>query len=335
MFTKKSWLAGLGLLAFWGATAPAASACSVCRCGDSTFNALGTEVFQGNRFQLALDWDRLEKDQAIGEGHHASSVVESQAEGLEAIGAHHEGEEHGEGATSENLVERRLVLTAAWAPSERWQLIARLPFSDRTLREGEEATDSSALADPELMVRWRAWASEFTPSLGRANWVSLLVGVKTDWGKDNAKKNGQLLDQHAQAGTGSTDWLLGISGVHLLGKRSSVYGSLQFRFTGEGNEGYQYGDARLLNFGYEHKVGQRLDLALEMNYRDADADVVDAHGEEDANTGGKIAYVQPRLLFELGKGFVGRLAAQIPAWDDLKGEQEEKTIWNVGLTVTF
>ncbi len=332
MFRTRYWVVGLGLIILMGALAPSVFACSVCRCGDPTFNALGTEVFQGGRFYLALDWDQLEKDQVAGASHHDGVTAETGSAGPKAIGPRNEVDEH---ATKENLVERRLVLTAAWAPRERWQLIARLPYSERTLTEGEEVTESSALADPELLVRWRLWASDLEPGLGRANWIALSFGAKTDWGKDDATKDGQRLDQHAQAGTGSTDWLIGGSGVHLLDARTSLYGSLQLRLTGEGNDGYEYGDARLLNVGYEHKVGQRADLALEINFRDADADVVDLDGEEDPNTGGRIAYVQPRLLIELGKGLVGRLSAQVPSWEDLNGDQDEKTIWNVGLSYSF
>ncbi len=242
-----------------------------------------------------------------------------------------EGYEH---PAAENLVERRVVLTAAWAPSERWQLIARIPYSDRQLKEGDEETSSAGLADLELLLRWRIWASDFESGLGRANWISLTFGAKTDWGRDDAREDGELLDQHAQAGTGSTDWLAGVSGVHLLDERSSLYGSLQVRLTGDNDQGYEYGDARLLNAGYERKVAERLDLALEANLRDADADVT-GDGDEDPNTGGRIGYLQPRVLVHLGHNLVGRLAAQVPVWKDLDGEQDEKTVWSVGLTCTF
>ena len=330
MFTKKTWMAGLALSILTGALPPAALACSVCRCGDPTFGALGTAVFEGGTFYLGLDWDRLEKDQAISADHHEAATAALVEGGFEAMPARHEGH-----TTSENLVERRLILTAAWAFSERWQLIVRLPHSDRTLTEGEEQIDASGLGDPELLLRWRWWASSFEPGLGRANWLSLTVGAKTPWGNDDASEGGVRLDQHAQAGTGSTDVLVGLAGVHLLGPRSSLYGSLQLRLTGDNDQHYEYGDARLLNLGYEHRLGERLDLALEANFRDADPDVVDADGEEDANTGGRIAYLQPRLLLHLGKGVVARLAAQVPVWEDLDGEQDEKTIWNLGLTVGF
>ena len=328
MFTRKIRVAGLSLAILAGATSPAAFGCSVCRCGDPTFGALGTEVFQSGRFYLALDWDRLEKDQSLvaESGEAEAATHHAVAGGYEAIAPRHEGHHH---ATSENLVEDRLILTAAWAPSERWQLIARLPHSERRLTAGDEITEASGLGDPELLFRWRLWASAFEPGLGRANWVSLSLGIKTPWGDED-----EDLDQHVRAGTGSTDILAGISGVHLPSESSSLYGSLQVRLTGDNGEGYRYGDAILLNAGYERQLGSRLSLALEANLRDADRDRA-GDGGEDPNTGGRIGYLQPRLLLHLGGGLVARVAAQVPVWEDLDGEQDEKTVWNAGLTFAF
>ncbi len=62
---------------------------------------------------------------------------------------------------------------------------------------------------------------------------------------------------------------------------------------------------------------------------------MDADGEEDPNTGGSILFVQPRLLVHLGHNVVARLAVQIPIYDDLEGEQEEKSVVNLGLTTSF
>ena len=43
-------------------------ACSICRCGDPTFNALGKEGVAQTGFRVALDWDEAEKTQgAAGE----------------------------------------------------------------------------------------------------------------------------------------------------------------------------------------------------------------------------------------------------------------------------
>ena len=75
----------------------------------------------------------------------------------------------------------------------------------------------------------------------------------------------------------------------------------------------------LANLGYERKLGERWDAALELNARDAGRDEMDADGEEDPNTGGAILFLSPRLLVDLWRNLVARLAVQIPVWDDLEG----------------
>jgi len=46
-------------------SAMSAGACSMCRCGDPTFNALGTDVYTDGAFRVALDWERFAKQQGI------------------------------------------------------------------------------------------------------------------------------------------------------------------------------------------------------------------------------------------------------------------------------
>ena len=75
---------------------------------------------------------------------------------------------------------------------------------------------------------------------------------------------------------------------------------------------------------------------LEANWRDAGRDEVDREGTLDPDTGGSIAYVTPRLLFDVGNGWVLRASAQLPvAESGLHGQQDEKAVVNVGVTRLF
>lgn len=74
---------------------------------------------------------------------------------------------------------------------------------------------------------------------------------------------------------------------------------------------------------------------MELNYRDAGRDRIDALGTEDPNTGGAVVYLTPRLIFDFGRGLVGRLAVQVPVYRDLNGDQTERAVANVGLTYLF
>jgi hypothetical protein len=286
-----------------------ALACSICRCGDPTFNALGKEGVAQTGFRVALDWDEVEKTQ-------------------------------GPADAQDSLREQRETLLLAYGLSDRFDLFARIPYSQRHLTEtadGDvEHSSSSGLADPEIYAQARLWSSPFEGDVGLRSSVYVVAGVKTDWGVNDASQEGERLDEHAQPGTGSTDWFAGLSGSYQINPRSAIFASAQYRQTGRNDFGYEYGNVQLLNLAYEHKLGGRWDGVLEANYRHADRDQVDGLGAQDPDTGGSIVYFTPRVLFDAGSGWVVRASAQLPLTQSgLNGEQHEKTVFNLGLTYLF
>ena len=304
---NKLWLSGIATLG--AAVAPPAAACSICRCGDPTFNALGHEGIAQTGLRLALDWDTTAKSQ----------------------GADDEWSE---------VEETRTTLLVAYGFSDRYNVYVRVPYSDRDLTEREdgdtERVQHSGLGDPEIQAQARLWSSGFDGAVGLRSSIYLTAGVKTDWGQNDAARNGERLDEHVQAGTGSVDWFAGLSGSYLLDRRSTLFASAQYRLTGRNNHGYRYGRTTLLNVAYERKLGTRWDAVLEANWRDAGRDEVDREGTLDPDTGGSIAYVTPRLLFDVGNGWVLRASAQLPvAESGLHGQQDEKAVVNLGVTRLF
>jgi hypothetical protein len=305
------------------ATPPAARACSICRCGDPTFNALGTDVYASGNFRIALDWDRFAKEQAASDLPAAAARLATP------------GRDEVAPAARESQVENRFTTTLSYAFADRANLVARLPWSSRRLTSDEGVASSRDLSDPEFYGLVRLWSANFAPGLGRRAWISAVGGVKSNWGKNDLAQGGVRLDEHLQSGTGSTDLFGGLSGLYLFDTRSSLFGSAQVRRTGTNDFGYTYGNIALANLGYEHKLGQRLDAALDLNYRNAGRDSVDRDGTLDPNTGGSILYVTPHLFYDFGRGVVGRLSVQLPAAHHLNGDQTEKAVANVGLTVLF
>jgi hypothetical protein len=84
------------------------------------------------------------------------------------------------------------------------------------------------------------------------------------------------------------------------------------------------------------QLGAKWDGVIEANFRHSDRDQVDAGGTTDPDTGGAIAYITPRLLFDAGGGWVVRASAQIPLSDSgLNGTQDEKIVVNLGVTRLF
>ena len=282
-----------------------AFACSICRCGDPTFNALGKEGVAQSGLRVALDWDQVRKTQG------AEDELES-------------------------MRERRTTLLAAYGFTDRFGVFARLPYSDRELTESGERTSAAGWGDPEIYAQARLRSSPFEGDVGLRASLYAVAGVKTAWGENDLARGGERLDEHVQPGTGSVDWFAGLSGSYQLNPRSALFVSAQYRNTGRNDAGYRYGRVTLLNAAYEHKLGGRLDAVLEANYRHAGRDETDATGAVDGDTGGAIVYLTPRLLFDAGAGWVLRVSAQIPlSQSGLNGEQREKTVINLGATRLF
>ncbi len=283
--------------------------CSMCRCGDATFNALGTDIFSAGAFRIAVDWDRMEKSQ-------------------------------GPPGDNETEVQNGITATVSYSFADRVNLVTRVPYSFKTMTmAGDKMSDvtrTNGLSDPEFFAWIRLWASDLVPGVGRRAWVSAQVGVKTPWGQDDLTgPDGVRLDQHAQPGTGSTDVFAGLGGFYLVDPTSTLFGSMQYRWTGTNPYGYQYGRIFLANLAFERKLGSRVDAILELNYRWAGEDTVDSSGEKDPDTGGAILYVTPRVLVSLGGGFVARAAVLIPTFKSLNGYQTENVVVNAGLTLLF
>jgi hypothetical protein len=223
---------------------------------------------------------------------------------------------------------------------ERFTLFARVPWSVRDLRQtapGQEPEDThtSGLSDPEVYGQARLWASRLRGALGRRASLSLVAGLKTPWGQNDVRQDGERVDEHAQPGTGSTDVSAGLAFLYLVDPRSAVFASTSYRHTGTNGFDYRYGSTFLATAAYEHKLLGRLDAVVGLDFRHAGEDRVSAAGTLDPDTGGSLLYVTPRLLVGLGHGLVLRAGAQIPLWRDLHGFQQENAVVNVGIAYLF
>ena len=214
-----------------------------------------------------------------------------------------------------------------------------MPLSHRALTttfdDEAERIRTTGLSDPELYGLVRLWSSRFGAGLGRRSSVSAIFGVKTAWGRNDLRQDGVRVDEHAQPGTGSTDLFGGISAYYLFDAQSTLFTSVQYRGTGRNDFGYRYGNLTTASLAYERKLSEVFDGVMELDFRHAKRDQVNAAGEIDPNTGGSVLYVTPRLLVNLGRGIVVRVAVLIPAAEHLYGIQDEKVTYNAGLTFLF
>ena len=64
--------------------------------------------------------------------------------------------------------------------------------------------------------------------------------------------------------------------LYLLDVKSVLFSSVAYRRTGTNSHGYRYGSALMANLTYERKIAGRLDGVVELNFRGAAKDVVEA-----------------------------------------------------------
>jgi len=283
---------------------PRAGACSMCRCSDPVFSALGQGLYTHSGFKLALDWSRSDQSEGPPDDFEAQ-------------------------------VRNTLTLTMSYSWQERLTLVAQLPYvwAHQVATDGiENATD---IGDPSFYVYGRLWSSDFAQGLGRRAWLSAVVGVKTPWGKNNLMENGERLDEHVQPGTGGTNLIGGLSFLYLLGAEDSLYLSAAYTGTGRNKFGYKYGDNVTANVIYDRKINDWLDGLLELNFLHAKLDQIDSTGTVDPNTGGESLYLSPRFAVHVAQGLVARAGVQIPIWKGLNGIQDIKPAYSAGLTYVF
>jgi len=277
-------------------------ACSMCHCGDPVLNLVGSQIFVPGTWHVGFDTDRFAKDQ----------VAEDDP------------------GTREKEVESRFTLSVSRTFGRRLTVVARLPFAHRSIDAPDGSSSLTGLSDPEVLAHYRIYAPQ------RGSWLSLSLGLRSGWGKNDAARDGERLEEHLQPGTGSAGVEPGLSFSRVVGSSddSSVFGSVAGRFNGRNDVGYHYGNAMLANLGFEKKLSGRLNAIVEANFRRAAKDEPTLGGE-DPNTGGSVLYLSPRLLVRLDQSLFLRVGVQVPVVKDLYGDQNEKVNLLTGLTLRF
>jgi len=160
--------------------------------------------------------------------------------------------------------------------------------------------------------------------------VAGLAGIKFATGKTDRKTDdGEFLDAHLQPGTGSTDYLLGLSLSHAMRKLSlsaNMLGSITT--TGKaGDSKHKFGNSLNYDVTAKYRVhpsttgtaGPRIFLALGVNgeLRDREKE----EGVEDKNSGGHTVYVSPGLQIVMAKRWVFEASYHRAVYHNLNGKQ--------------
>jgi hypothetical protein len=217
-------------------------------------------------------------------------------------------------------------------------MTATPPVLDTTM-----AGDASGLGDVALLGRYTFLKSEEPYS---TDVLAAVFGIKFATGRTDVKTSDGMnyLDSHLQPGTGSTDYLLGVSYSHAL-QRFSLSANLLGTMPTEG----KFGDR-------SHKFGNALNYDVTAKYRIApeaftptrpqwfialgiNGEVRDRETENGAtvvDSGGNTTYLSPGIQLVLAPHWVVDVSYQYAVYHNLYGTQLGETYKVVtGVTYLF
>jgi hypothetical protein len=235
-----------------------------------------------------------------------------------------------------------------FSPHDRWLLLANLPLrvtrvdGHLHVHSGHDAEDpeggddvelhpdrggSEGAGDLSVLARYTAFQRH---TLASTTLFAVSAGIKLPTGGTHGRTDdGEFLDAHTQLGTGSVDFLAGLSLNHALG-RLSFSANVTASFNGEGEAGdvdYGFGDA--LNYDVSSRfrvlpvtlgstpvsVFVSLGLAGELRGREKE------DGLTLPDSGGHTVYLSPALQANFGPHWVVEISYREAIHHDLNATQ--------------
>ncbi|HKO90724.1 MAG TPA: hypothetical protein VJU61_06215, partial [Polyangiaceae bacterium] len=215
-----------------------------------------------------------------------------------------------------------------WAPSERWFVVANLPFIYRRVTE-ESLAESEvwALGDAELNAKWFAWKErEFAPR----QLLAFVAGLELPTGPWQEDAEGQYLPLEVQPGSGSLDLVVGASWTAFSGPLSGWL-SLRWLQPLVTRDALQPGSALWGSLAVQHQLLPWLALRLASELR-WDQPSEEA-GEPDPNSGGTVLFGGGDLGWSPGADLTLWLGLRLPLVNALHGAHEEGP--SVSLAVAY
>jgi hypothetical protein len=234
-------------------------------------------------------------------------------------------------------------LTGFYGVTPDFMVMAVVPYKDGRTNDAMGAGKASGLGDVALMGRYTFVKSEAADA---TTVMAGLAGVKFATGSTNAKTSDGTgyLDSHMQPGTGSTDYLLGLSYSHSL-SRLSLSANMLGTIPTEGKFGstkHQFGNALNYDLTGKYRVAPeafeptktQVFAALGINGEVRQQEKEDGVAVPDS--GGNTVYLSPGLQLVIAAHWVADLSYQYAIYHNLKGTQLGETYKVVsGITYLF
>lgn len=343
-----------GFLALLGGLPSTALACATCGCTLSTDAATGYSSQAG--WRVTLESVYLDQDE-LRHGNHAASPSDVLDQPVDATS---------EGAEIERDTRNRYQnLSVSYRPDADWAVSVLLPFVQRDhTTYGEQqapftpaavAADQishasvSGVGDAKIITSYQGFLP--THNLG------VQVGVKLPTGRyggqdeatgaragnpvtfDRGPMAGDALDASLQAGTGSTDLIVGgyyfqpVSQNFDLVVDGQFQSAVAHRLDARGVD-FRPGNQSDLNVGLRYEAHAKWVPQLQLNllHKSADQGAL----ADRLNTSGTVAYLAPGISASIGRNMQVYGFAQIPVYSHVVGYQLfPRWTATVGLSVGF
>lgn len=231
-------------------------------------------------------------------------------------------------------------ITGFYSITEDAMLMAVIPYK-RTKMDGHfhvhkdgsygwhaDKGEQTGLGDIAVLGRYTFFK---THTIDTTTSFAGLAGVKFPTGMTDGKTDDgmEYLDAHLQLGTGSTDFLIGLSLAHAI-QRFSLSANLLGAITTEGKAGnakHQFGNMLNYDLTARYRVypgvispsGQQLFIALGVNGEIRGKEKED--GIELTNSGGHTIYISPGIQVVVSPHWVFELSYSHPVYHNLNGTQ--------------
>jgi len=323
-------------------------ACAACGCSLSSEAATGYSSTTG--WSVSLQYDYINQNQ-LRSG--TSSISSSQVAAINDAGGSQEVE-HG-------TINRYITLGIGYTPSKDWNLRLLVPYIDRSHTTYGQASNPltpdqisgagvSSLGDIKFITSYQGLLSSH--NLGIQLGVKLPTGA---YGGPNASgtgtvgrnpvnftsgpNTGDILDTSLQAGTGSTDLIVGAYYNNKVSQNFSAFANFQFQAAvkqklNQPGEDYRPGNQEALSFGIRYEANPTFvpQLQVNINHRSQDLGTL----ADTPNSAGTAAYLSPGVSVSILKEVQIYGFAQLPIYSKLEGYQLFPHVTgSVGLAYAF
>ncbi|WP_031404618.1 hypothetical protein [Thiomonas sp. FB-Cd] len=318
-----------------------AFACASCGCSLSTDAAMGYAASPG--WRLSLQYDAINQNE-LRTGSHAASPAQVVNEPTT-------------GELEHQTVNRYVTLGLAYSPNADWNFSLLIPYIDRSHSSYTDQTSApfdnaqlapshlstaqvSGLGDIKFITAWQGLLP--THNLGLQLGVKLPTG---DYGGANAAGTaaighhpaafdsgptslvpspGNLLDTSLQAGTGSTDLIIGAFYYQAVSQDFDAFVNAQFQAAlahrlDQAGQDYRPGNLTTMSFGLRDEANPDVVPQLQVNLTRKSAD--QGALADTLDTAGTIAYLSPGVSLRVAKGAQLYGFIQRPVYSRLDGYQ--------------